>query len=250
LRAADSRDRGLLLDLFGTIVFFDASRLRTVHIAGAQRPSTLDPSDELVASLASRVSMDALWTTLREVSLAFERETQTTLAEMSSKERFRRALVALDVGSDVDALADGLSRRHMRGLSTAVVCPADRVALLDRLATRYRLALVSNFDHTETAHALLKRDGLWDRFDAVVVSEEVGLRKPHRRLFELACERIGLPPDACVHVGDSHRADIHGAAGVGMRSVWIDAGDAPIEPAAGRISDLRELPDWLASRPD
>ena len=122
---------------------------------------------------------------------------------------------------------------------------SDRAALLRELRKRYRVALVSNFDHTETAHALLERDNLRNGFDAVVVSEEVGLRKPHRRIFELACERIGLAPSACVHVGDSHRADIEGAAGAGLRCIWIDARNGSHAPALARIGDLSELPACL-----
>jgi FMN phosphatase YigB (HAD superfamily) len=238
----------LLLDLFGTLVFFDAGRLPTVRIRNADYPMTIAGADELLARLDPRPTYERLFDAVRQASADIARETEPSLVELPTRERFRRALRLLGASGDLDALADELSGRHMRGLSQAVVCPPDRIGLLDVLRTTYRLALVSNFDDGPTAHGLLRRDGLRDRFDAIVVSEEVGLRKPHPDLFLLACERLGLPPDRCVHVGDSHRADVVGAAGAGIDAVWVDASDAPMAPACARIADVRELPQWLARR--
>jgi putative hydrolase of the HAD superfamily len=245
---ADPRSRGLLLDLFGTLVFFDAARLPRVRIRDTDYPLTIDGADELLARLRPPPSFERLFDAIRRASADISRETEPSLVELPTRERFRRALALLETGGDVEGLADELSRRHMQGLSRAVVCPPDRVGLLDALRATHRLALVSNFDHGPTAHDLLRRDRLRSRFDAIVISEEVGLRKPHPDLFLLACERLGLPPDRCVHVGDSHRADVVGATSVGMQAVWIDSSDAPMTPACARLRDVTELPAWLAGR--
>jgi putative hydrolase of the HAD superfamily len=46
------------------------------------------------------------------------------------------------------------------------------------------------------------RDGWDDMFDVVVISGEVGMRKPEAGIFELTCARLGLPAGACVFVDD------------------------------------------------
>lgn len=55
--------------------------------------------------------------------------------------------------------------------------------------------------------------------------------KPEPHLFRVALERLGLPSDAAVMVGDSPNSDIRGAQGVGLRTIWI----APPGAEAGDI---------------
>jgi putative hydrolase of the HAD superfamily len=55
-------------------------------------------------------------------------------------------------------------------------------------------------------------------FDGVVISGEVGLHKPQPEIFELGCERVGLPPRDCVFVDDL-RQNCEGAEAVGMTAV-------------------------------
>ena len=62
------------------------------------------------------------------------------------------------------------------------------------------------------------RDAFPELFDAVVISGEVGLHKPQREIFELAAERLGLPPVECVFVDDL-RENCEGAEAVGMTAV-------------------------------
>jgi epoxide hydrolase-like predicted phosphatase len=59
----------------------------------------------------------------------------------------------------------------------------------------------------------------WDElFDVVVISGEVGMRKPEPRIYQLTADKLGLPPEACVFVDDL-APNIRGAAGVGMVGV-------------------------------
>ena len=162
--SASVRPRGLLFDLFGTLVFFDASRLPRALVGGVERPATIANAEELLARLRPSPTIEALIESIRSVSTAFVESAGATYAELSSPDRFKRALGALGVEGDVAEVGEELSRRHMRTLSEAVVCPPDRVALLESLTARKRIALVSNFDHGPTAHPMLLRHGLHDRF--------------------------------------------------------------------------------------
>lgn len=55
-------------------------------------------------------------------------------------------------------------------------------------------------------------------FDAVVISGEVGLRKPQPEIFQLTLDRIGLPAESCVFV-DDHPAHLQAAQALGMTTV-------------------------------
>jgi epoxide hydrolase-like predicted phosphatase len=62
------------------------------------------------------------------------------------------------------------------------------------------------------------REGWAELFDAVVISGEVGMRKPEPEIFALTARRLELAPERCVMVDDL-MPNIRGAAGVGMRGV-------------------------------
>jgi putative hydrolase of the HAD superfamily len=102
------------------------------------------------------------------------------------------------------------------------------VDALRRLATRgYRMAVVSNTVHGGM-EALLDRTGLCSvsgsgvRVAAVLDSEVVGLRKPDRRIFEMAIAALRTTPDDCLHVGDSVVDDVRGARAAGLTPVHVD----------------------------
>ncbi len=103
-----------------------------------------------------------------------------------------------------------------------------------------RTGVISNWDRRLAS--ILDGMGLGPMFDAVVSSADVGLHKPDPRIFELACERLGVAPARCAHVGDHYYADDVGASAVGMRAVLIDrhGGGCPA-PSVEPIATLYEL---------
>lgn len=92
--------------------------------------------------------------------------------------------------------------------------------MLQALRRRYRLALISNFDHPPHVHRVLRECRLEDAFDAVIVSAEVGVKKPDLEIFRIALERTGVEPGSVVHIGDTDE-DVHGAIGAGIRPILI-----------------------------
>jgi len=64
-------------------------------------------------------------------------------------------------------------------------------------------------------------------FDAVILSGELGIHKPDRRIFDHAAGLLSIPNDRCVFVGDDPVSDINGALNAGMEAVWLNrwAGD-------------------------
>lgn len=67
--------------------------------------------------------------------------------------------------------------------------------------------------------------GIRDLFDVVVVSGDIGIYKPDRRIFDEACRRAGVKNEEALYVGDHPVNDIDGALGAGMQAVRMNYGD-------------------------
>jgi len=83
-----------------------------------------------------------------------------------------------------------------------------------------KVALISNFDQAPHVHDFLSGAGLTDFFDLVVVSDDIGLKKPDPRIFHFALDRTGLSPEQVVHIGDM-TDDVLGAQAAGITPVLI-----------------------------
>jgi putative hydrolase of the HAD superfamily len=110
-------------------------------------------------------------------------------------------------------------------------------ALLEALRARgLKLALVSNTASPEwLLRPVLERQGVSERVDVIVLSSEVGKRKPHPAIFQRALSELGVAPDEALFVGDRLDADIYGASRLGIKTVqalWFRADDeaSPVEP--------------------
>jgi putative hydrolase of the HAD superfamily len=103
------------------------------------------------------------------------------------------------------------------------------------------VGIISNWD-TRLA-SILDGLGLGALIDTVVCSAVDGLHKPDPRIFELACARIGVPAERCVHVGDHVYADIIGARAVGMTPVLIDRHGTTPAGAGGAVARIVTLDD-------
>ncbi|MDK3161060.1 HAD-IA family hydrolase [Kamptonema cortianum] len=104
-----------------------------------------------------------------------------------------------------------------------------------------RMAVISNWDIS--LHRVLRMLGIYERFEVVVASLEEGVEKPDTKLFEITLDRLGLPADSCLHVGDDPLADGHGARSAGMSAVLIDRNAAHSDGTV--IRSLGEIAAFL-----
>jgi len=99
-------------------------------------------------------------------------------------------------------------------------------ALVGLSAHGVRLGIICDvgFTPSPVLRRHLDRHGLLKYFDHWSFSDEVGVYKPDRRIFDHALSGLGRPdPGRCVHVGDRRRTDVAGAQALGMRAVRITA---------------------------
>lgn len=93
--------------------------------------------------------------------------------------------------------------------------------MLESLKGRYRIALVSNFTHPPALGEILARAGIAHFFGEMLISGELGFRKPHPVVFAELQRRLCLEAAQIAFVGDELQADIAGAQEAGMRTIWM-----------------------------
>jgi len=98
----------------------------------------------------------------------------------------------------------------------------DAKAMLADLKQRYHLAIVTTRGR-EDAEAFLAQHGLCDIFDVIVTREDTWRLKPHPAPIRLAAERLGVPAEQCVMVGDT-TVDVKSARRAGAKAVGVACG--------------------------
>jgi 2-haloacid dehalogenase len=114
----------------------------------------------------------------------------------------------------------------------------DTIAALEKLAEKYRLAIISNIDDSllNESAKLLGVD-----FSAVVTAEQVRSYKPDRRNFEVALQRLEIGKEDLLHVAQSLYHDHVPAKEIGIRTVWVNR--PSILPGTGATLPAEAAPD-------
>lgn len=124
---------------------------------------------------------------------------------------------------------------------------------LKTLSDFYSLGLVSNFTYSPVIHAGLRKLRLNPYFDVILISQDVGWRKPLPKIFQEALKRLRRDAKETVFVGDNPLEDIQGAKKVGMKAVFIPSQFFTLEDVKKMsqqpdiiINNLCELPTVLS----
>jgi len=91
--------------------------------------------------------------------------------------------------------------------------------MLSCLRDVYRLGLLTNFTHGPAVRNIINKLGLSPFFDVVLISGELGYRKPHPFVFHQLIEQLGVRNDQILYVGDDPEPDITGAQKAGLQPV-------------------------------
>lgn len=219
--------KAILFDFFGTLVSYSPSRTAQ----GYPRSHALVPGKSYPDFLAS---LDACFAGFEAASDADDREfsmAQATAAYLGLPES--------------DPRVAEFERVYLAEWSTGVTYLDGLRPMLADLRTRHRLAVVSNTHSHTLVPGLLAELGVAELFDAVVLSVQVGRRKPHPAMYAAALHALAVSPAEAVFVGDTYAADYAGPTGYGIRSYLI--GSAAGVPAARRLDSVFDLPARLGN---
>ncbi len=104
------------------------------------------------------------------------------------------------------------------------------VDLLRTLSGRgVKLGIVTN-GLSETHREKIALLQIGEYFDAIFLSDEVGMVKPDPLLFAHACRRLGEAPAHAAMVGDRYDRDIRGALAAGLFTIWLKVRDEELPP--------------------
>ena len=228
--------RVVLFDLDNTLVLEDLATRRALAdaSAGASRHGVdrtrLAAAAEAEAEILWRTGPDFAWADGIGVSAgeALWGSFAGSGAELASLRAFapgyRQAVwsgALAHCGVADPELAAELDSAFERARLASEPLDPDAEAVLDELGTRYLLAIVTN-GAPAIQRAKLALTDLGRRFDAIVVSGEVGAGKPDPRPIHAALAALEVPADEAVMVGDSLERDVAAARAAGVYAVWLD----------------------------
>jgi putative hydrolase of the HAD superfamily len=219
------------------------------------------------------VRLDFEWMAAALLRLGFATDAdQLRRAEVEGRKRYDESCGPADAGASPPIGATGDARAYFGGMVAAAGAPAELIApavdrflaherssslwsrpvegareMLDALETMgVRRAVVSNSDGRAELH--LRNAGLLAGVEFVVDSHLVGFAKPDPRIFRVALERMGVPPDRALYVGDILAVDAVGARAAGLDFVLLDPAGDYAPPGISSIAAVGELPHWIATR--
>jgi HAD superfamily hydrolase (TIGR01549 family) len=99
---------------------------------------------------------------------------------------------------------------------------SDAIPILQSLKQEQYIGLITNFDHPPYIYSILTELNIINLFDTIIISGEVGIKKPNPKIFSLALEECGLQPHDVVYVGDTREDDVNGALAAKIRPILID----------------------------
>ena len=116
--------------------------------------------------------------------------------------------------------------------------------LLEYLHNRYRLFILSN-GFREIQFLKMKNAGLADFFERFILSEDVSVRKPDKKIFEVALKNTNSRRATSLMIGDSWEADIVGAQNARIDHIWFNphkiAPDSASSPPTFEVHSLSEI---------
>ncbi len=211
IRHAERKYRHIFFDLDRTIWDFDASALQTfkdIYSRYSLHEHGIASVEEFMEVFSGH--NERLWDQYRQGSIekAFLRDV-----------RFKLTLQSF--GIDNPALAAQMSDDYVFYSPRNVFLFPHTEEVLSCLQKHYHLHMITN-GFEEVQHTKLEQSGLRRFFLSVTTSEEAGVKKPDRGIFDLALHKAEAHPEESIMIGDDLLVDIEGATKAGMDTVYFN----------------------------
>jgi HAD superfamily hydrolase (TIGR01549 family) len=233
-----------IFDLFDTLIDFNRSRLPEFSIGGEKHNSTFTPVYKVFEKYYQGYDRDKFHDSFVESYEKFQQLKSIDNKEFYNGERFKILMknLGIELTSDGAPVIDEMVKAHMKSLSSTMEFPEENRDALDFIFDKNnRMAIISNFDYAPSAYMLLNKFDIRKYFERVVISVEIGWRKPRPEIFLKALELLNLASGDALYVGDNYHADVVGAKSVGMDVIWINRKDE-------RIYDQKYHPNHTVSK--
>jgi len=228
----------VVFDLFDTLVKWEPERLPLLHWRERSTHSTLPwilPS--LKERMGPRFELETFLTVYHEVIDEINAEREREGIEITCQERFERTLERLGYSDPAERslLAFHVTRVHMDGVRKVTFAPPERSDAVRRLAPRFRLGLLSNFDDSQTGREIVHDSGVGHLFEVILISSVEGVSKPEAEIFLRAARRghdVARPEDE-LHRALELRRGVHPAR-IAVTGIQIGVQHSRREPREPR----------------
>lgn len=170
-------------------------------------------------------------------------EGKITKAELNR----RRYLHPLEtVGVNDPQLAEEFCRNALSLIPTKDKLIDGAIELLEYLRPKYSMYILSNGFKELQSHKM-RTAGIDRYFDGLILSEDIGVNKPNRELYDYALQKSGSTVEESIMIGDMFDTDIAGAANIGMHQIYFNPKGKkghPFEPTY-EVTHLSQIKDIL-----
>jgi HAD superfamily hydrolase (TIGR01549 family) len=243
--------KAIAIDLFNTLVKWDPNGLPSHEWRGRQFNSTIPLLlPHLRENFPGWNHDDAWLETYYAVTMEIAAERDRHGVEVTCYERFFRSLnrIELPTHVELDALAEMMRRTHMKAVREVTSTPAVNAEAVRRMAQHYRMALLSNFDDSQTGREIVEDSGVGHLFEVILISADVAMRKPNPAIFRHLLAAMNLEPQEMLFVG-TPMEDVLGAQRAGIPIAWLSHGRTELPPGVKPpdivVPTLADLPAAL-----
>ena len=217
-----------VFDAYGTL--FD--------VAAAAREAAAEPGREAFAAVWQKVATNWRLKQLQYTWLRAVADAHTDFWQVTQD--------GLDWALEANGLSDPELRERLLALYFELSAYPEVPKMLATLkAEGFATAILSNGE-PKMLQGAVDSARVGDHLDDVLSVQDVGVFKPHRRVYEMVAGRFGTKPDEVLFVS-SNGWDAAHAAGFGFHSVWVNRSGEPMErlpwKPAHVLSDLNSIPD-------
>lgn len=160
------------------------------------------------------------FSTYKEINTAIWKELEEGLITQAKlkTERFRRFIHKLDLNFNENEFSD----IYMKHLANGSFLFDGAIELIEDLSSKYILSIVTN-GLTAVQEGRLKNSIIAKHFKDIVISENIGVAKPHPDIFEHAINNLGVfNKDEILIVGDNLSSDIKGGINYNIDTCWYN----------------------------
>jgi len=117
--------------------------------------------------------------------------------------------------------------------------------VLDYLKSKnYKLGIITN-GSVYSQNTKIDKVKIREYFDTILVSDEMGIKKPDKEIFDIALDRLGFRAESCLFVGDNPELDVIGARAAGLNAVWLEGFMEWKEASEVPINKINQLLDLI-----
>jgi N-acylneuraminate-9-phosphatase len=170
-----------------------------------------------------------------------------------SLDAWRRLLWTQALGDQYNKFAGEVYQLWLQLRYDHLALTADVQNLLHKLRQHYMVGVITN-GTSRAQWEKIRRLHLEKYFDVVLVSGDLPWEKPHRKIFHVACEYLGVQPQQCIMVGDKLETDILGGSEANLGgTVWVPLANIEMGEEDPRpdyvLENVTDLPNLLPKNP-